>query len=264
MIKCGVCQWSVDGAGVQALARAAELGFTAIHLDAGPLDSDLLLDDPARLAAHRQAARESGVQIGAVSPSYLNDYGPTNPPSSESARRCQQLIEIAIGAAAQLGAPLVFVPSFRAGEIRDDTDLRRTAEVLQAACDLAAPHGLLVASENTLGVEGNLRLLELTGRDNLQVLLDTQNPVLWGHDTAALTAELWPHLSDQVHVKDGHDGQMGNAALGAGQSGFAATAAVLKAHGFAGTFISENDYLGENAGRAAQDLAALAALFPAD
>ena len=38
-----------------------------------------------------------------------------------------------------MGVPLVFLPSFRAGEIRDDADLRRTAEVLAEACDYARP-----------------------------------------------------------------------------------------------------------------------------
>ena len=48
---------------------------------------------------------------------------------------------------------------------------------------------------------------------------------------------------------------MGNAALGDGQAGIEATVAVLQAHGFEGSLISENDYAGEAAGGAARDIA---------
>ena len=162
-----------------------------------------------------------------------------------------------------LGAPLIFLPSFRNGEIRDEPGLRRTAEAVRAACDLAADHGVFVATENTLGAADNVRLLAMVDRPNARVFLDTQNPALWGHDVAAYVAELWPWLADQVHVKDGRDGRMGNAALGTGKAGFGATAAALVARGFAGSLISENEYTGEAIGTAAQDIATLTRLFAA-
>ena len=105
------------------------------------------------------------------------------------------------------------------------------------------------------------RLLAIVDRPNARVFLDTQNPAQWGHDVPAYVDTLWPHLADQVHVKDGRDGRMGNAALGDGEAGFIATAAALVAHGFDGMLISENDYAGEAAGRAAGDVALLTGLF---
>ena len=261
MIRFGVTQWSLDGRGVETVHRAAELGFAAIHLDAGELGGDLRLDDPALQAGYRRAAQETGIEITAIAPGYLNDYGLTSPAGSENAERCRQIIQIAVDAAAKLNVPLVCLPSFRASEIRSEQDLQRTAEVLRETCDYAAAHNLLVATENTLGVEGNLKLLESASRPNLRVLLDTQNPCLWGHNVADLTERLRPHLSNQVHVKDGTEGHMGNARLGAGEAGFIETARALQAGRFAGDLISENDYLGERRVNAARDLAALSELF---
>jgi len=261
MIRIGVCQWSLDRRGPDALARAAELGFSAIHLDGGELLSEGWPDDPVVAARYEAAAADSGVTITAVAPGRLNQLGLTSPAGSDQARSCEGSIAVAINAARRLGAPLIYLPSFANGEIRDERGLRRTAEAMQAACDLAAEHGLLVATENTLGAADNLRLLAMVDRPNAQVLLDTQNPALWGHDVAAYVETLWPRLADQVHVKDGRDGGMGNAALGDGEAGFAATAAALKARGFGGSLISENDYAGEHAGRAAQDMATLTRLF---
>jgi sugar phosphate isomerase/epimerase len=263
MGRIGVCQWSVDGRGVETLHQAAALGFNAIHLDAGDLDSDLSLERLAVRADYMRAARETGVWIGALSPP-LNDYGLCSPAGSTDANRCRDLIRVAIDAAAEMDVPLVFFPSFRVGEIKSDDDLARTAEALAEACAYAQGRPVSLASENTLGLEGNLRLLQAAGCSNLTVLLDTQNPVLWGYDVPEMVDGLWAQLSDQVHVNDGSGGQMGNSLLGQGESGFAATAGRLRAHGFAGTLISENDYLGERRVNAAPDIAAMAAILKAE
>jgi L-ribulose-5-phosphate 3-epimerase len=261
MAILGVTQWSLDPPGPESLAAAAYLGFAAIHIDAGDLDSSLLLDSPALRERYRQAAAATGVRITAIAPGYVNGYGLGSPAGSENGRKCRRLIRIAVEAAADLGVPLVFLPSFRAGEIRDDLGLQQTAQALGEACDLAAGHGLAVATENTLGLSGNLELLRAAGRPNLRVLLDTQNPALWGHPVAPLVEGLWPRLGDQVHVKDGAKGQMGNAVLGEGESGFDATAHALRSRGFDGVLISENDYLGERRAFAERDIAVLRELF---
>jgi L-ribulose-5-phosphate 3-epimerase len=260
-VVVGVTQWSLDGRGADTVRRAAALGFEAIHLDSGELDGDLRLDDAAVRDAYLLAARESGVRIAAIAGGDLNALGLTSPRGSADARRCRDSIRIAIDAAADMGVPVVFLPSFRAGEIRDEADLRRTAEVLAEACDHVNGRAVTVATENTLDAAGNTRLLAAADRPDLRILLDTQNPFLWGHPVAPMVDALWPHLVDQVHVKDGRDGVMGDAALGEGESDFAATAGALRRHSFAGTVISENDYHGDRSSLAARDIATVAAAF---
>jgi len=262
VVAFGVCGWSLGRSGPDQLERAAELGFSLVHLDGDEVvRGDWLPDGPAAAAAFADAAERTGVGIAAVSPGRLNQLGLTSPDGSEEARACQQSITVAVAAAVTLGARLVFLPSFRNGQIPDDAGLRRTAEVVRWACDKAADHDLLIATENTLDVEGNLRLLAEVGRPNARILLDTLNPALWGHDVAAYTESLWLHLVDQVHVKDGRDGRMGNAALGDGQAGIEETVAVLRAHGFDGSLISENEYGGWAAGGATRDIAWLTRAF---
>jgi L-ribulose-5-phosphate 3-epimerase len=256
-----VTQWSLDGSGADTLRRAAVLGFTAVHIDSGDLDGDLRLDDDRVREAYRRAAGETGVTIEAIAGGGLNDLGLTSPPGSVNAVRCRDSIRIAIDAAVDLGVPMVFLPSFRAGEIREEEDLRRTADVLADACDHAAGRPVTVATENTLGGAANLRLLASANRPGLRILLDTQNPYLWGHAVAAMVDDLWPHLVDQVHVKDGRAGVMGDAALGDGDSGFVATAAALHRRGFAGVAISENDYHGDRSALATRDIATVVAAF---
>lgn len=260
-IALGVTAWSLDGRGSEAVHEAATLGFDTIHIDSGDLDGDLRLDDDAVRDRYVQACRARGVSVGAIAGGDLNDLGLTSPAGSRNAERCWDSIRVAVDAAVDLEVPVVFLPSFRAGEIRDDAGLRRTAEVLAAACDYAGARPVMIATENTLSVDGNLRLLRAAARPDLRILLDTQNPALWGHPVASMVDALWSQLAPQVHVKDGVDGEMGNAVLGEGASDFAATADALRRHGFTGALVSENDYHGARSVNAKRDIAVLTAVF---
>jgi L-ribulose-5-phosphate 3-epimerase len=260
-IAFGVTAWSLDGRGPETVERAAALGFETIHLDSGELEGDLRLDDDAVRERYLQAGRARGVRIGAIAGGDLNDHGLTSPAGSRNADRCWDSIRIAIDAAAAMDVPVVFLPSFRAGEILNAAGLHRTGEVLAAACDYARSQPVTIASENTLSIAGNLRLLQAAARPELRILLDTQNPWLWGQPVAPMVDALWPYLAEQVHVKDGVDGAMGNAVLGEGTSDFAATAATLRRRGFEGALVSENDYRGTRSANARLDLEVLRRSF---
>jgi sugar phosphate isomerase/epimerase len=261
MITIGVTQWSLDRSGVDALFDAAELGFKVIHIDAGAIEGDSLLNNPRLQKAYTQAEQDSGIKIVAIAPGSLNDYGITSPLESRDANRCWDLIRIAIDAAVQMSVDLVFIPSFRHSEIRTEDDFERTTHFLQRACQYAGSTDLSLATENTLGVAGNLRLLNEVAHPNLRILIDTLNPVFWGHDPQDLLNQLWPHIAPQIHVKDGIDGGMGNAILGTGQASFAETGRILASRGFDGILISENDYCGNRRKFATQDIAVIHALF---
>lgn len=251
----------MDGRGPEAIHRAADLGFETVHLDSGELDGDLRLDDDAVRERYVRACGERNVSIGAIAGGDLNDLGLTSPAGSLNASRCWDSIRIAIDAAVEMGVPVVFLPSFRAGEIRSHADLRRTADVLASACAYSGDRPVSIATENTLDAEGNLRLLREAARPDLRILLDTQNPALWGHAVAPMVDALWPHLATQLHVKDGVDGAMGNAVLGQGDSAFRATAMVLRRNGYRGALVSENDYHGARSANASHDIAVLAEAF---
>jgi 2-epi-5-epi-valiolone 7-phosphate 2-epimerase len=261
LIHLGITQWSVDSPGVESVHHTARLGFSAIHIDAGPLGGDALLDNPGLQQAYTQAAADTGVEIGAIAASYLSEYGLTSPAGSEGAQKSWDLIKVSIEAASQMGVGCVFFPSFGAGEIHTEMDLMRTAEIIHEACVYAEGHDLHLATENTLSVYDHLKLLKAVDHSKFRVLIDTLNPVLWGHNPNELVEELWPYLSDQLHIKDGIDGKMGNAVLGTGDAGFLETAQTLVARGFEGTLISENDYIGEREGFAARDIAIISELF---
>ena len=60
--RIGVCHWSLDRDGPDALARASELGFSAMHLDGDELARDSWLPDgPVNAAIYAEAAARTGV-----------------------------------------------------------------------------------------------------------------------------------------------------------------------------------------------------------
>jgi len=261
MVTIGVTQWSLDRSGVDSLFDAAELGFKAIHIDAGSFENGELIDNSRLQRAYSQAELDTGVKIGAIAPGYLNSYGITSPPESRDAERCWDLTRIAIDAAVQMNVSLVYIPSFRLSEMHTEEDIKRTAVFIQKACLYATPYDLMLATENTLGVEGNLKLLNEVAHPKFHILFDTLNPIYWGHNPVDLLNHLWPNIASQIHVKDGANGGMGNAILGTGQANFAETGRTLVSLGFDGILISENDYCGERRIFAARDIAVLQALF---
>jgi len=261
MTRIGVTQWCLDRGGVDAVYRAAELGLSAIQIDAGGWAAAPFLNDPAVREAYKRAAQETGVKIIGIGVNQLNIDGMTNSSGSEKAQKCWDAIQIALDAAIAMDVDLVFLPSFNDSEIRNETDLQRTAEVLRHACNYVADHALMVAAETTLGVSGHQALIEAVGHPKLCVLIDSLNPVLWGHRPAELIQEFWSIMSDQFHAKDGINGIMGSALLDIGQANFAETAAVLKSLAFSGYVILENEYKSDFETSIGKDIATIKRLF---
>lgn len=260
--KVGVAQWCLDREGAASVARAAELGFEAVHLGAGTPGRDDYVGSERLQAEYADRARRHGVEIGALAMNVLETYGMTGPPGTELARRCEAVIRSTIDAAARMGVPLVYAPSFHANEIRDRRGLERTGEVLREACAYAQGRGVMVVSENTLGAEGNSTLVGLVGHPQFRILVDVYNPMLWGHRVPDLIRAVRAHMCGQVHVKDGRGGAMGNAPLGEGEGGFAEAARALREVGFNGVVILENDYTTDAERRVRQDRNALARHLP--
>jgi sugar phosphate isomerase/epimerase len=261
MIIIGIAQWCLDCNGVDAIYRAAELGFTAIQIDAGEPSVSPSLCEPGILRAYSQAGQDTGLEITAIAVNSLNSVGLKNPKGSEQSKQCWDAIQLAIESAAAMDIKLVFLPSFESGEICSKRDLMITAEALHRACEFAEGSSVEIASENTLGVAESLELINTVSHPKMRILIDTLNPVLWGHETAHLIKELWAYMCNQVHAKDGLGGEMGNAALATGQARFLETGRLLRELGFTGYLILENEYGHDAELRVARDLAVIQQLF---
>jgi len=249
----GVTQWTLDRPGIDALQRAAALGFSVIQIDAGDWRGFPSLAQDSVRDAYLRAVRESGVEILAIMTNFTNNLSLTDPALSSQAFMG---VYTAIDAAEDMNVPLVCVPCFNASEIQTEQELIRVGDGLRLAFLYAEERDVSLAIETTLGLEGHLQLLDHIDEANFQVLIDTFNPLLWGHSAANLITGLAANLSDQIHLKDGRDGTMGSCSLGRGSAQWEIEAAfaALAQIGYEGVMVSETNYDHQAEARAAQDI----------
>ncbi|MEV5886366.1 TIM barrel protein [Streptomyces sp. NPDC052020] len=256
-----LADWRLPVRGAAAVGLARRHGVRGLQFDLGGPGRGPWLDAPGRLARLARTARAAGVAPLAVTGNVLNDIGLTAPEGTLAAGRVRDVVGRVLDAATELGAPLVFVPSFRRSAIDGEAALRRTARVLRAAAAGAADRGLHLASENTLAPDKALRLVAEVGSPAFRLLLDTYNPHAAGVDPTALVAAAGAHLADQVHVKDGLAGTDAAPLLGDGDGAVAATLDAVAAHGPAmRALVLENDHRSGDAARLDADLGRLRAL----
>ncbi|MFG2781243.1 sugar phosphate isomerase/epimerase family protein [Streptomyces prunicolor] len=250
-----LADWRLPERAGAAVAVAAQHGVQGLQFDLGGPGRGPWLDAPGHLTRLARTARAAGVVPLGVAGNVLNDIGLTAPEGTPAADQVREILLRLLDAAGELGAPLAFVPSFRRSAITGEAELRRTAQVLGAAAELAEARGLLLASENILAPGAALRLAEEVASPAFRLLLDTYNPRAAGVDTAALVAATAPHLADQIHVKDGPAGADGTPLLGDGDGRVGVTLDAVAEHApEPRALVLENDHRGGDTEHLAADL----------
>ncbi|MEU9706117.1 TIM barrel protein [Streptomyces sp. NPDC047981] len=251
-----LADWRLPGDPFDAVEQAHALGADGLQFDLGGPGRGAWLDAPGTVDRLREACAARGLAPLAVAGNTLNDIGLTAPAGSEDAARAEHVLIRVLDAAAALGAPLAFVPSFRRSAVHDLADLRRTAVVLARAAREAEARGLLLANENGLDPERARALAEEVAVPSFRLLLDTYNPKVAGVDVLALVEATGAWIAPQVHLKDGTAGVVGTELLGDGDGRVWEALAALRAQGSApDALVLENDYRDGDPRRPALDLA---------
>lgn len=256
-----LADWRLPARGEAAVDIAFRHRVTGMQFDLGGPGRGPWLDAPGQPARLVRTARAAEVTPLAVTANVLNDIGLTAPEGTLAAARVREILVRLLDAAGELGAPLVFVPSFRRSAIDSEAALHRTAEVLRAAAGQAEARGVRLASENVLQPEAALWLVRQVGSPAFRLLLDTYNPRAAGLDPAALAAATAPHLADQIHVKDGPAGPDRTPLLGDGDGAVADTLdTVARRRRPVRALVLENDHRGGDTARLTADLDRVRAL----
>ncbi|MEZ4632667.1 MAG: TIM barrel protein [Deinococcales bacterium] len=259
-LKLGVTQWTLDVRGVATVARAATLKFSYLQLDAGGWAGwPEKLTDQKDL--YQEASEQTGVELIGIGLNPLNEISLLAPVGSHELKKAVKLISDSIEVAKYLKIPLVYVPSFNASEMKKDQDIAQTAAVLADLAVMASSYHIELASENTLSARQQLKLLDETHGSPLKLFIDSQNPVIFGHDVAELLRKLKDHICQQMHLKDGKDGIMGNCPLGEGGAKFQQTVGMIRMLELNPIFVFENEYAEDTVGRVSKDKGTVARLF---
>jgi sugar phosphate isomerase/epimerase len=241
-VKFGVCYWSFPLEGPYACRIASKLGLSGIELDLGDYERNFPLSNRLIQDAYLEAGQEWGVSYPAIAVNTLCSYGMTNPQNTEKGNIARLALRKGVEAAERMNIPILQLPSFFDGEIKDEDGLKETINCLKFACSYAMDRGVTVATENVLSVDDDKRLIEEVGYSNLRVYFDLQNHYYFkGYEIPKVLRDLYPYICE-VHAKDGKKGDLSGALLGQGDVDFFGSVEVLKELGYEGWVHLENYY----------------------
>ncbi len=238
----GICEWCLPPIGPDVCRLAAEYGLDGVALDLGSVGDGLRLADPRIREWYREESQRTGVAFCALALNVLFSFDIIHKGNAWQEAEISRILEEAVKAAADLGIPVIQVPNFPGNAMTEAEHMEVMAGRLRELCDLAQPHGIVIGTENTLDAEGNQGLLRLTGRENLRVYYDTENPSYFGFGESPDILAGLEGLICQVHVKDGENGSMSLTPLGKGNGRFGECAEILLRSGYSGWIILENEF----------------------
>lgn len=245
-IRFGICNWTLGFLeNPESCAWLAGQGLQGVQLDLGRCEDGFPLTDPARCAAWQRESRRHGIELCSVMVNEVMRHPMTAPEGSEGRQRAELALRRGVEATAALNLSLLVVPSFRASglETAGEEEMAATVACLQLACDLAKPHGIVVASENVLSPGDMQDLARRVNRSNFELYLDSFNYSFWaGTHLPDMLPQLLPMNGKEFHVKDGTHELTGCLPLGQGMSSLAESLAVLRQCRFDGWILLENFY----------------------
>jgi hexulose-6-phosphate isomerase len=183
-------------------ATAARLGFDGVELDWSAAE-DARGDGKfaaGQRAAIRERARQAGVEISSVAAHFLNagGLGSAEPTMRETGLAA---VREGIGLCADLGARVLLVPFFGAGELKGGADTEQLVRYLQALAPEAEARGVRLGVESTLPAREVARLVDEVGSAWVGSYWDMGNAMWLGYDDIEEIDTLGERIV-AVHVKE--------------------------------------------------------------
>jgi L-ribulose-5-phosphate 3-epimerase len=201
-VRVGMTDWNLGKRGdISKIALARELGLDGIQVSLTfPTDGSPHLRQPETQMAFKRAALEHGVQICSLA---IGNPGKSRLPFHTNPASAILLVE-AVEVARNLGTTNILLPILGDSHI----DMTSQAQVdtfvamMKEVARYAERAGVVVALEDWISAEDNLRLLDAIGSDFVGVYYDARNIKSRLHDPYGEPATLNKRI-DQIHVKNG-------------------------------------------------------------
>jgi sugar phosphate isomerase/epimerase len=201
-LRIGMTDWNLGKRGdITKVALAREIGLDGIQVSLiFPTDDTPNLREPKTQAAFKQAALENGIQICSLaigSPGKLRLPLHTNPAAAI-------LLVEAIEVARNLGTNNILLPILGDSHIHMDNqqEVDTFVAMMKEVARYAEKAGVVVALEDWISAEDNLRLLDAIGSDFIGVYYDARNIKSRVHDPYGEPKQLGKRIN-QVHIKNG-------------------------------------------------------------
>lgn len=202
-VRVGMTDWNLGQRGdISKVALAREIGLDGIQVSLQfPVDGSPTLRDPATQAAFRRAALDNGLQICSLA---IGSPGKSRLPLHTNPAAAILLAE-AVEVARNIGTNNILLPILGDSHI----DVTSAAQVnafvamMKEIGRYAEKHDVVVAIEDWLSAQDNLKLLDAIGSSHVAIYYDAHNVVL---KKAATDIYAEPKLLgrriNQIHVKN--------------------------------------------------------------
>jgi L-ribulose-5-phosphate 3-epimerase len=198
-IRIGVTDWNLRmGANPDALPLAAKIGFEGVQISFGrkTVDDKLPLDNPQLIDRYLSLARQSKVAIASTCVDKLHDNG------LKSDKLAVKWVLDSIRLTKALNARVLLLPFFGKWALQTPAEMDYTGDALREIAPEAGKAGVILALEDTISAEDNVRVMERSRSKNVQVYYDTGNSTNAGFDILKEIRWLGKARICEIHLKD--------------------------------------------------------------
>src|SRR5438445_555513 len=162
---------------------AARLGFAGVELDWNALEDagGVGKFGPARLGPLQETAQRAGVEIPSVAAHFLNRGG-LGSRDAAAQETGLEAVRTGIALCADLGARVLLVPFFGAGELKGGADVDQLARHLKTLAPEAQERGVRLGVESTLPAREVASLVDSVGCSWVGSYWDTGNAMRLGYE----------------------------------------------------------------------------------
>ena len=201
-IRVGMTDWNLGKRGdVTKIALARQIGLDGIQVSLiFPTDDSPQLRDPKVQAQYKQAALENGIQICSLA---IGSPGKSRLPLHTNPAAGILLVE-AIEVARNIGTNNILLPILGDSHIdmKNPREVDTFVAMMKEVARYAERAGVVVALEDWISAEDNIRLLDAIGSEHVGVYYDARNIKSRVHDPYGEPTRLGKRIH-QVHIKNG-------------------------------------------------------------
>lgn len=201
-LKIGVTDWNLRQAGkLEAVALAASLGFEGVEVSLGrnAQENKLPLDDPEIQQQYTAATKKHKIGIAGTCLDILHvNY-------LKNDKLGQKWVADGIPVTKKLNARVMLLPFFGKGALTTRAEMDYVGDILRELAPEAQKAGVILALEDTISAEDNVRIMDRAGSKAVMVYYDVGNSTNAGFDILKEIGWLGKDRICQIHLKDGRN-----------------------------------------------------------
>lgn len=196
--RIGACDWSIGPPGdLKAFAVAKQIGLDGIQVSLNTASDHEHLRKPEVQQAVKEAARQSGVQIGGLAIGLLNQIPYKSDP------RTEVWVQDSVDVANALGVTTVLLAFFSNNDLKNDPKGTKVViDRLKAVAPKAEKAGVVLGIESWLSASEHMAILDAVGSPAVKVYYDVCNSSDMGYDIFREIRTLGKDRICEVHLKE--------------------------------------------------------------